>query len=337
MVRRVLISVTSDVVTDQRVLKVAAEISATGADITIIGRKLPWSLECDGIPWKVTRYRMIFKKGFLFYKFFNIRLLFSLFRSGADLLVSNDLDTLLPNFIVSRIRNIPLVFDAHEYFTGSPELSGRPFVKYVWKMVERMVVPRLKYFITVNDSIASLYEKEYGIKPVVVRNFSANWPGNSSERSELGISKDDILCVIQGTGLNHGRGGMELLDAISDTDGIHLLVIGRGDQIGAMRERILEPGIINRVTFLTVMPWNDMMSYTAMADIGLSLDMKGSVNYENSLPNKIFDYMNAGLAVIATDIKEVSAVVNSTGCGMIISEPDPRLIRDAIIRFRDDR
>jgi len=337
MTMMIFICVTSDIVTDQRVLKVANELSLTGAKVTIIGRKLPWSLETEGIPYRVVRYRMIFKKGFLFYKFFNIRLFFTLLASGADLIVSNDLDTLLPCFIVSKIKKIPMVYDSHEYFTGSPELTGRPMVRYIWKSIERMIVPRLNHMMTVNRSIAELYENEYGIKPVVIRNFSRHWSGRPIEREELGISSDDLICVIQGTGLNTGRGGMELLDAIKDSEGIHLLVIGRGDQARLMRDRILEPGIINRVTFLPVMPWDDMMTYTAMADVGLSLDMKGSINYENSLPNKIFDYMNAGIAVIATDLKEVSSVVKSKGCGILISEPGPGLIREAIFRFRDDR
>ena len=115
---------------------------------------------------------MIFKRGFLFYKFFNIRLFFYLLLHKADLLVSNDLDTLLPNFLISKIKNLPLVYDSHEYFTGVPEIQNRPFVKWVWKSLEKSIFQRLKYVITVSEPIASLYENLYSVKPVVIRNLA---------------------------------------------------------------------------------------------------------------------------------------------------------------------
>ena len=107
---------------------------------------------------------MIFKRGFLFYKFFNIRLFFFLLFHKYDLLVSNDLDTLLPNFLVSKLKGLPLVYDSHEYFTGVPEIQNRPFVKWVWKSIEKLYFPGLKNVMTVSESIASQYEKEYGVK-----------------------------------------------------------------------------------------------------------------------------------------------------------------------------
>lgn len=335
--KEVLISVSNDIVTDQRVLKIASEILASGASVTILGRRLPWSLDADIDGINTVRLSMIFRKGFLFYKFFNIRLLFSILSRKADLLVSNDLDTLLPNYIVSRIRKVPLVYDAHEYFTGTPELAKRPFVRYVWKTIERMIVPHLLHMITVNQSIAKIYNDEYGVDVSVVRNLSRRWKGEPSSRTELGIAENDLLCVLQGTGINRDRGGLQVIDAVAKLDNVHLLVIGRGDMVAEMRDRVLETELIDRVTFLPVMQWEDMMSYTAMADVGLSLDSPGSVNYENSLPNKIFDYMSAGLAIIATDLREVSAVVRENGCGLVIDEPSPGQIGRAISRLRDNR
>ncbi|MEZ5012363.1 MAG: glycosyltransferase, partial [Bacteroidales bacterium] len=205
------------------------------------------------------------------------------------------------------------------------------------KSIERLTVPRIKHMMTVNRSIAGIYGNEYGIEVSVVRNFSKRWKGEVSSRIELGIDRDDLLCVIQGTGINRDRGGIQLIEAIQDLTGVHLLVIGRGDRVAEMRDRVLELGLVDRVTFLPVMKWEDMMSYTAMADVGLSLDSPGSPNYENSLPNKIFDYMSAGLAIIATDLKEVARVIRDSGCGLVINEPSPGEISRAISRLRDNR
>lgn len=336
MQKRVLLSVTSDIVTDQRVLRTVELIRKSGSEIIVIGRRLPVSPGCEMLPFRCIRYSMLFTRGFLFYKFFNIRLFFTLLSHRADLLVANDLDTLLPNYIVSLIKRVPLVYDAHEYYTGTPGLEKRPFVRTVWKTIERMIIPGLKHMITVNDSIASLYNKEYGIKPVVMHNYSRRFTGIAASREEFGIAGEDLLCVLQGTGINRGRGGEEAIEALLLAERVHLLIIGRGDNIKEMRERVHGLNLTDRVTFLPVMMWEDMMSYTAMCDAGLSLDDSSSTNSRFSLPNKLFDYMEAGLAIIATDLPEVSAVINSAGCGIVIAGNSAAEIASAMQRLSDN-
>ena len=167
---RVAFSVTNCICHDQRIMKIAGTISRLGCDIIIIGRKSGHCCNSDSVPFPTRRFRMIFKRGFFFYKFFNIRLFIYLLFHKNGILVSNDLDTLLPNFLVSKIRNLPLVYDSHEYFTGVPELQNRKFVKWIWKSIEKFIFPYLKHVITVSDSIATQYEKEYRLRPLTVRN-----------------------------------------------------------------------------------------------------------------------------------------------------------------------
>ena len=169
---KLVFSVTNCICHDQRVMKIAKTVSSFGCEIIIIGRKSDDCSNCTTIPFKTVRFRMFFKKGFLFYSFFNIRLFLFLLFHKYDVLVSNDLDTLLPNFLVSELKKVPLVYDSHEYFTGVPEIQSRPVVKWVWKSIENYIFPRLRYAMTVSDSIALQYEKEYGLKPVTVRNCS---------------------------------------------------------------------------------------------------------------------------------------------------------------------
>ena len=84
--------------------------------------------------------------------------------------MSNDLDTLLPNFFISKMRKTKLIYDSHEYFTEVPELISRPFIQKIWKTLEGFMLPRLKNIYTVNESIASIYKNLYGINPKVIRN-----------------------------------------------------------------------------------------------------------------------------------------------------------------------
>jgi glycosyltransferase involved in cell wall biosynthesis len=309
-----------------------------GCNIKIIGRKRGNCCNSGSVPFPVKRFRMLFRKGILFYAFFNIRLFFYLLLHKSDLLVSNDLDTLLPCFLVSKLKGLALVYDSHEYFTGVAEVQDRPFVKLVWKTIEKWILPRLRNTMTVSDSIAHQYEKEYGIKPLTVRNC----PVRVREilpfpREEIGVDPHQLLLIIQGTGINTDRGGEELIDAISLTDNVSLLVVGSGDVLELMKKKVLELNLGSRVIFIPVCHQEELMRYTKTADAGMSLDKNTNENHNFSLPNKLFDYIVAGIPVIASDLYEIRKLLNDHKCGILIPVVRPGEISKAIIRLRDDR
>jgi glycosyltransferase involved in cell wall biosynthesis len=333
----VAFSVTNCICFDQRVQKISEVVSRFGCDITIIGRKLDDCCEKDLVPFRTVRFRMLFKKGFLFYSSINLRLFFYLLFKKFDLLVANDLDTLLPNFLVSKLRHVPLVYDSHEYFTGVPELTGRPFVKWVWKKIERFIFPYLKYVMTVSDSLAAQYEKEYGLRPAVVRNFSkqsASVKGYS--RQELEISQQDFLIILQGGGINIDKGGEELVEAISMTENVSLIIAGSGDIIHILKQMVQDLNVTERVRFIPKIPWNELIRYTKSADAGMSLEKNTNLNYRFSIPNKLCDYISAGIPVIASNLPEISKIVRENDCGIIIQEVTPLKIIEAIDTLRND-
>jgi glycosyltransferase involved in cell wall biosynthesis len=334
---KVAFSVTNCICHDQRVLKIAGTVGRLDCDIIIIGRRSGDCCDTDSVQFRTRRFRMIFRRGFLFYKFYNIRLFVFLLFRNYDLLVSNDLDTLLPNYLVSKLKNIPLVYDSHEYFTGVPEIQNRRFVKWVWKSIERFIFPRLKNIMTVSESISKQYLSEYSIEPLVIRNCSGkSEDATTFSRKELGISDDHLLLIFQGKGINIDRGGEELIDAVHITENVSLLVIGSGDVLDVLVSKASKLGLEGRVIFIPTQPWEILMKYTRSADIGLSLDKNSNLNYNFSLPNKLFDYMSAGIPVIATDLQEIAKIVKEYNSGILISKPDPEEISKAIIKFRDD-
>jgi glycosyltransferase involved in cell wall biosynthesis len=313
-------------------------VSKLNCDVTIIGRKSGACCDSGTVPFKTHRFNMIVKRGFLFYAFFNLRLFVFLLLHKYDILISNDLDTLWPNYLVSKLKNLPLIYDSHEYFTGVPELQTRPFVRWIWKRIEKSIFPGLKHVMTVSDSIAIQYDKEYGIKPEVVRNCSMNSEDiKPFSREELDINPDHLLLILQGTGINVDRGGLELIDAVRITDEVSLLIVGSGDQFGLLKEKVLKMGLTERIKLISKCPWQTLMRYTRSADAGLSLDNNSNMNYNFSLPNKVFDYLSAGIPVIATELAEISKIVNEYSCGILIPDLAPEEIRKAIIRLRDNR
>ena len=119
------------------------------------------------------------------------------------------------------------------------KLQNRPLVKWVWKNIEKFIFPHLKYIITVSDSIADLYEKEYSVRPLTVRNCSPDCSHIIKySRDEIGVEKDHLLLILQGNGINIDRGGEELIKAVSITDKAFLLIIGSGDSLNDLKKSV---------------------------------------------------------------------------------------------------
>jgi len=334
---KVAFSVTNCICYDQRVQKIAATVSRLNCDITIIGRRSGDCCNSGSVPFRTKRFNMIFRRSFLFYGFYNIRLFFFLLFHNYDLLVSNDLDTLLPNFLISKLKRLPLVYDSHEYFTGVPEIQNRPFVKWVWKSIEKSIFPGLKNVMTVSEPIASLYEKMYHVRPQVIRNFSRKATDIISyTHQELDIASTDFLVIFQGTGINIDKGAEELIEAINISSGVALLIVGSGDVLPKLWKRVRELKLENQVKFIPQVPWETLMRYTKSADIGMCIEKNTNLNYRFSLPNKLFDYISAGIPVIASNLPETGKIIKENKCGVIINKVTPEDISNAISELRNN-
>ncbi len=324
----VIVSVTNDLVTDQRVHKVCTYLQNKSCSVTLVGRR-----KTDSLPiqrsYRCKRFRLLFNKGALFYAEFNIRLFFYLLFKKADLFLSNDLDTLLANKTALRFKSTTtLVYDTHEFFTEVPELVSRPKVQKIWERIEARIFPKLEHIYTVNQSIADLYKKKYGKELFVVRNISPlNFFEEEVSRDDLNLPNDKKIVILQGAGINVDRGAEELLQAMDNLDGYHLIVVGSGDVLPILKELAKER---QDITFVGKKPYAEMMRYTAHADVGVSLDKDTNINYRYSLPNKIFDYIHAGTPVVASDLVEVKNIIEKYGVGVIVSSHDPAEIAEKI-------
>jgi len=331
--KKAIVSVSNDLSTDQRVHKVCLFLHNNGVKVTLVGRRLSDSLPLDR-PYKTKRLRLLFRSGPLFYAGLNIRLFWYLFFRRGHFFVSNDLDTLLANYLITKVKRGRLIYDTHEYFTGVPELQGRKFALKTWLMIERWIFPKLKTIYTVNQSIASIYEKEYGKELKVVRNLSSKklLPATSSRR-EIGLPVDKKIIIIQGAGINVDRGNEEMVEAMQFIDDAILLIIGNGDVVEDLKRLVVKLGIEQRVLFHKRMPYEELMKYTSNADLGITLDKNTNINYRFSLPNKLFDFIHAGIPVMASNLLEVKSVVEKYQVGIIIQSYDPHIIANHVIHL----
>ena len=329
--KRVIVSVINDLVTDQRVNKSCLTLQKAGLEVLLVGRRQRKSPPMDERPYKSHRMKLLFEKGPFFYAEFNIRLFIFLLFHRCNCLLSNDLDTLLPNFWISKLKRIPLIYDSHEYFTEVPELVSRPKVQRVWKRIEEYVVPKLSEMITVCQSIADLFHQKYGIKVHIIRNIPmrAMLPATAS-REEVGLDQNKHILVLQGSGINIHRGSEELVDAMAYLDDYQLVIIGGGDVLPILKEKVATNHWDDRVKFFPRMPYQKMMAITQLAELGFTLDKDTNLNYKFSLPNKLFDYIQAGVPIIASHLTEIERIITHYNIGTFIENHEPETIAETI-------
>ncbi len=322
-----IVTVSNDLVTDNRVSKTCNVLIESGYKVLLVGRKRKNSISLKQINYRCLRLNLLFDKGPFFYAELNIRLFFFLLFSKVDLIFANDLDTLPAAFLAHRFkRRSKIVYDSHELFTEAPELEGR-FVKKIWERIEKMIFPKLEHIITVNDSIAEIFNSKYRKSIVVIRNVSEKFEWSElKSKKELGIPEDKELIIVQGSGLNFDRGIEEAILAMQFIDNAILLIVGDGDVIPNAKELVKTHQLETKVLFFGKRPYKDLMQFTRYASIGLALDKPKSLNYRFALPNKLFDYIQANTAVICSNLIEIQKIVEKYEIGISIETISPEVI-----------
>ena len=330
--KHIYISVSNDLVTDQRVHKVCETICSNFPEykITLIGRLKKDSKPVNQRAYNVHRMSLRFEKGFTFYAEYNLRLFLYLLFKPRGVYFSNDLDTLLPNFLLSKIKGSTLIYDSHEYFTEVPELIGRDKVRAIWLRIESYILPKLKTMFTVNETLAKIYSEKYHIPVHAVRNVPkiSGYVKSSEDnhvREKYGISSIDHLIIYQGA-VNKDRGLEELIEAFTFLPStFHLLIIGTGDVHQALVEKI-KILKLKQVHFLGQIPFSELATYTLQADLGVSLEKSTNLNYRYALPNKVFDYLASGVPILVSPLTELCAILDKHDVGKLLPSHEPKEI-----------
>lgn len=329
--KRVYMTVSSDLATDNRVHRSCTVLEALGFQVFLIGRQKNSSPQMPKRTYIVRRIKLSFEKGALFYANLNLRLFFILLFHKQEYIFANDLDTLPAAFLVSRLKRIPILYDSHELFTEVPELTYRPRIQKIWGAIERFILPRLKEMCTVNQSIATIFKHKYQLEVSVVRNVPQQLESITAlSKSELGLSDDQKMLIIQGSGLNVQRGIEEAVLAMASISNAVLFLVGDGDVIPEIKKLVTEYSLQAKVRFVPRLPYSELMRYTAAADLGLALDKPLSLNYQLALPNKVFDYIQAQTPIVSSRLVEIELLIQKHDCGEIIDIVSPEAIATCV-------
>jgi glycosyltransferase involved in cell wall biosynthesis len=262
----------------------------------------------------------------MFYAEYNLRLMVYLLLARYDIACACDLDTALPVRWISACRRKITVYDAHEFFTESPELNGRPWVKGIWEWIGKVTIPGFHLRYTVGEQLANLMSAKYGVSFQVIRNIS---PQIKNEWKVTAIHERQKILLYQGA-LNIGRGLDTMIRAMLQLPDWEFWLAGDGDITNTLKGLVRSLGLESRVKFLGWVSPADLPGLMHQARLGINLRDAASLNDYYSLPNKFFDAIHTGLPSINMDFPEYRAVCEKYPCAILISELSEKAILEAI-------
>lgn len=329
---------------DSRVRREARALACEGHEVCVLHLpKLPGELngQLDGfevlavtppawvracLPFSL--YRLVFLAAF-------VRAIRAL---GPDVVHAHDAAMLFPGLLGSRLVGAKLVYDTHEYASGVPyrERSWALFVT----TLERALIRRCDAVITVSDGIADRLQERYGLsaRPAVVRNTCD--PTAYRTRGTV-IDLRDKPAASQATVVLHlgavarDRGCATLIRALTTLDdSVRLVFLGADDN--AFVDQLLSLakalGVRDRVQTHGSVAISDLLACTEQADIGVSLLEDTCENHRLALPNKVFEYLAAGLPVVASDLPELRRVLSVVPGATLVNPADAGAVARAIER-----
>ena len=320
---KIVCTVINDLSHDQRMHRICSTLAGAGHEVTLVGRVLPTSLPLPALPYRTYRITCRYHRGKAFYAEYNYRLWQTLRKWEFDVLCSVDLDTLVAGNLL-RAAGRKWVFDAHEWFSETPEVIGRPRVRAFWRSVGRRLAPRCDARYTVGKSIARKMEEEYGCSFEVIRNL----PLKSSRPSQEVIGG---VILYQGM-LNPGRGLDCIVEALVSLPRNTLWIAGDGPEREFLEILTRQRGVADRVKFFGHVAPRDLPCLTAAAWLGINLLDGSSPSYYYSLANKALDYLQAGLPSIQMYFPEYRRIHERYDCFELLpvldSERLVKLIQD---------
>lgn len=322
--KKLVFTVTNDLNYDQRMIRICSSMQTAGYRVLLVGRKRKSSLLLHEQPFSQKRLPCFFDKGKLFYLEYNIRLFFFLLFSKMDAICAIDLDTIMPCYLVSRLRKKPRVYDAHELFCEMKEITTRPSVRKVWEFIERKTVPRFQYGYTVNKPIRDIFKTKYNVDYEVVMNVPIRQNLNQLQERQIHSS----FIIYQGA-INHGRSFETLIPAFQYID-CPIWIYGDGNFLDEAKQLAIKYKVENKVLFKGKLLPSRLKEITPQAVMGITLFEKEGLNNYYSLANRFFDYIQAGIPQVCVKYPAYEEINDDYEVAVLIEDLNPLAIAEAI-------
>lgn len=276
------------------------------------------------------------------------RLLRGALSAKADVYHAHDLDTLLVCWLAAKLRRSLLVYDSHELWLESQRylFSDNWLSRLTARFTEKLFACSAHMVIAVTEMRGRHMKELYPClpEPLIVKNCPdvSELPEGGSDylRERTGAGKDCRIVLYQGI-LSEERGLEELVRAAAilrdrGVDDVHVVLIGKNYLGNLLENMVVELELADMVTILPPVESEMLPALTVSADIGLILFQNTCLNHFYSLPNKLYEYMMAGIPMIASDFPELASVIQRENCGLLVDPSIPEAIAEGILELSRD-
>lgn len=255
-----------------------------------------------------------------------------------DVYLAHDLNTLPIAYSLSKKHGARLVYDSHELYTERNKVFPMPQLhRLSRRCVERWLIRKCDAVITVNESIAEWLAETYSIpKPHVIMNLPVVGTGGASSTRDLHLEAriplDQKIILYTGS-LTYNRGLEELIEAVSTLECVTLVLMGphQERQKKTLSKLARNNGLdLKRFRIFGPVAKEDVVAYSRGAFLGVAPIQNACKSYYYCLPNKLFEYMSAGLPVIASDFPEMRKIVLGEKIGMVFDAESVSALRQSI-------
>jgi glycosyltransferase involved in cell wall biosynthesis len=323
---------------DSRITNLSKSLKEDGCKVSVIS--FDWFIaDKNYFDDEVKVFKL--KKGkisLFFYLSFAGILIRELLKTKADIFFAEDIYTLPFVFIAAKLKRARVYYNSREIYAFIGGLRNRPYLQSLIRSIEKIFITRVDLVLTTGWMDSEYLEKSFGINnTLVIRNIPTyQTPTNKVDFRKLyGLKESSVILLYQGV-LLEGRGVPNILRSMVKIPETVLIVVGDGEQKENFIKLAGSLGIKERVIFTGMISQKELINYTAGADIGLVLIENISLSYYYALPNKLFEYIMAGLPLLSSDLPQMKEIIEKYNVGESISIKDDETIINVIKNWIND-
>jgi glycosyltransferase involved in cell wall biosynthesis/ubiquinone/menaquinone biosynthesis C-methylase UbiE len=254
----------------------------------------------------------------------------------SDIIIAHDLPALKTAAILSEKWNIPLVYDAHELYSEQKAFSSKQ--RKLLDDREKEYAKNCTKIITVSPSFAKVIAHKNNVTfPEVILNVTQR---NSAINQQdhffnklLNLPNEHKIILYQG-GVSHNRNLEVLVRGFIQVkqDDVHLVFLGPTEpKLEKSLKKIAGNLLDNNIHFIPPVSQAELLRYTTSADFGVIPYPPCDMNTKFCMPNKMFEYIQASLPILANDLVEVGRIFNQIGGGGMITDLNtPTKVKEGI-------
>ncbi len=323
---------------DSRCMNLYKSLKERGYEVKVVG--FDWLTEdFESVKDEISIYRLRKKNlSLTFYLKFSVVMTYRLLFSRYSICFAEDIYTLPFACIANFFKRGKIIYDSRELFGYLAGLTGRKIIQRLLRLIEKTFIRRAYRVVVTGDMDAEFIKNEYGINNIiVVRNlpFYKKIDAAYDFRGKYGIDEKKKILLYQGM-IHHGRGLKIMFDQLKNTDKFVLVILGHGDNYEYYKNLSVESGIDKKVIFAGKVGQENLLNYTAGADAGISLIENISLSYYYALPNKLFEYIAAGIPVIASNLPQMKRIIEEYKVGIIVDPSDAVSLSAELRKFYED-